>query len=171
MKQMAEHFAGQAYYGLLDLFVAFDQCALDMQSCDMTTFQMPLGTLQLTVVPMGHTNAAQIVHGDVIFMLQDKIPAYTIPYIDDVPVRGPATCYNQENGNCKVIATNPSIRCFVFEHWATMHQILHCIETFGATVSGMKVKICAPLIEMVGHEASYKEHMPDQLRTKVIAAQ
>jgi hypothetical protein len=84
MDQMIDAFAGRACYGLLDLFVAFDQRTLDVRSRDMTTFQTPLGTLRLTVIPMGYTNAAQIMHGDVTYMLQDEIPKYTIPYIDDV---------------------------------------------------------------------------------------
>ena len=40
---------------------------------------------------MGWTNSVPIFHDDVTFILQAEIPHTTIPYIDDVPIRGPAT--------------------------------------------------------------------------------
>lgn len=51
-------------------------------------FQTPLGTYQLTQIPMGYTNLVQIMQGDVMNILQDKIPAYTIPFINDILVKG-----------------------------------------------------------------------------------
>jgi hypothetical protein len=94
MDHMIAHFSCCACYGLANLFVAFDQRSLDNRSRNLTTFQTPLGTLQLTVIPMGYMNAAQILHSNVMLMMQDKIPEYTIPYIDNVPIRGPATHSN-----------------------------------------------------------------------------
>jgi hypothetical protein len=168
MDQMIDAFAGRACYGLLDLFVAFDQRTLDVRSRDMTTFQTPLGTLRLTVIPMGYTNAAQIMHGDVTYMLQDEIPKYTIPYIDDVPVRGPATRYELPDGSCELITANAGVRRFVYEHLQVMHRILHRAKLFGATFSGKKIKMCAPQIEMVGAMVSYEGRVPDQSRVKAI---
>jgi hypothetical protein len=43
---------------------------------------------------MGWTNSIPIFHDDVTFILQAEIPhIITIPYIDDVPVKGPTTMY------------------------------------------------------------------------------
>ena len=42
-EQYAEGFAGKACYGVLDLFISFDQRALAERSRDITTFQTPLG--------------------------------------------------------------------------------------------------------------------------------
>jgi hypothetical protein len=77
---------------------------------------MPLGALHLTSIPMGYTNSAQIFHGDVTFILCDKIPHVTMPYIDDVPVKGPQMHYELPNGEYETIAENSGIRCFIWEH-------------------------------------------------------
>ena len=96
-----------------------------MRSRDLTTFTCPLGTFRLTAIPMGWTNSFQIMQGDVAFALRDEIPEYTIPYADDVPIRGPATRYVDSEGNYETIAENSGIRRFVWEHLNVVHRILH----------------------------------------------
>lgn len=168
MDQMAEDFAGRGCYGMLDLFVAFDQRALDIGSRDMTTFQTPLGTYRLTSLPMGFTNSAQIMHGDVVHVLQDEIPEYAVPYIDDVPVKGPPTRYELSDGSHERLPDNPGIRRFVWEHLQVMHRILWRMGRYGGTFSGKKTFLCVPVIELVGHICSYEGRIPDQTRIKVI---
>jgi hypothetical protein len=109
MDQMAEDFACCGCYGVLDLFVAFDQRSLDSTSRNFTTFQTPLGTYRLTAIPMGYTNAAQIMQGDVSFILQDKIPTFTMPYIDNVPVKGPRTRYKLADSSYETIPANTGV--------------------------------------------------------------
>ena len=46
-----------------------------------------------------------------------------VPYIDDVPVRSPATCYPLPDGEEERIPENPGIRRFVWEHF----QGLNCV--------------------------------------------
>ncbi len=75
----------------LDLFVGYDERLLAESSRDLTTFQTPYVALRLVTLPMGWTNSVPIFHDDVTFILQPEIPEFTIPYIDDVPVRGPET--------------------------------------------------------------------------------
>jgi hypothetical protein len=41
--QFVEGMAAHACYSMLDLFVSYDHCTLDISSCDLTTFQTPLG--------------------------------------------------------------------------------------------------------------------------------
>jgi hypothetical protein len=168
MDQMAEDFACCGCYGILDLFVAFDQRSLNNSSCNYTTFQTPLGTYRLTAIPMGYTNAAQVMQGDVSFILQDEIPNFTTPYIDDVPVKGPQMRYEQPDGSFKTIPDNPGVRRFVFKHLSTMHRILHHMKTFGGTFSGPKSLLCIPEIELVGNHCSYNGRIPDQLRVQAI---
>jgi hypothetical protein len=60
-------------------------------------------------MPMGWTNSVPIFHNDVTHILQPEIPDYTIPYIDDVPVKGPASCYQDGEGNFETIAGNSSM--------------------------------------------------------------
>ena len=80
------------YMGL-DLFVAFNHHTLSVQSQDLTTFQTPLGLLQLTSLPMGATNSVQVLQGDVSFILQDKMPDVAAAFMDDINIKGPPTRY------------------------------------------------------------------------------
>lgn len=97
VEQYAESFGSRGCYGIFDLFVGFDQRSLASQSRDLTMFQTPLGTLRLTSIPMGYTNSMQIQHGDLTFLLQDEIPDIAVPFVDDVPVKGPRTQYKTTN--------------------------------------------------------------------------
>jgi hypothetical protein len=63
---------------------------------------------------MGWTNSVPIFHDDVTFILQPEIPHVTIPYIDDVPIKGPASCYIQPDGSYEVILQNHGICRFVW---------------------------------------------------------
>jgi hypothetical protein len=38
-------------------------------------------------LPQGHTNAGQVFHGDVTFILKDEIPHYMLPFMDDITVK------------------------------------------------------------------------------------
>jgi hypothetical protein len=42
-------------------------------------------------LPVGWTNSVLIFHNDVTFILQAEIPHVTIPYINDVLIKGPTT--------------------------------------------------------------------------------
>lgn len=44
-----------------------------------------------------------------------KIPDFTIPYIDDVPIKGPATRDIQSDGTAKTIPGNRGIRHFCYD--------------------------------------------------------
>jgi len=65
---------------------------------------------------MGWTNSVPIFYDDVIYILQDEISRYTLPYIDNMPIRGPATRYEKPDGTLEVLEKNPRIRQFIFEH-------------------------------------------------------
>src|SRR5277367_1090170 len=134
----------------------------------MTTFQMPLGTYQLTWILMGYTNLVQIMQGDVTHILQDEIPAYTIPFINDVPVKGPPSRYQSDSGTYKTIPSNPGIRCFVWEHLQTMNRILQCVKKVGGTFNGKKLEVCVPEIDIVRHHCTYNGRVPSTTKTTVI---
>ena len=105
-KQITEQFAGRACSGMLDLYVGYDERALTETSRDYTTFQTPYGALHLTKLPMGWTNVVPTFHDDVTHILQLEVPQYTIPYIDDVPIQGPASTYQATDGTFKTIPEN-----------------------------------------------------------------
>jgi hypothetical protein len=52
---------------------------------------------------MGWTNSVPIFHDDITFILQAKILHVTIPYIDDVPIKGLMTMYQKVDEFYKTI--------------------------------------------------------------------
>ena len=164
----AESFGGRACYGMFDLFVGFDQRALAPQSRDLTTFQTPLGTYRLTSIPMGYTNSMQIFHGDTTFLLQEEIPHVTVPFIDDIPVKGPMTRYQKEDGSYETIPDNPGIRRFVWEHLQNVNRVIQRIKHAGGTFSGLKSNFCVESAVVVGHKCTKDGRLPDDERIQKI---
>ena len=158
---VAESFAGRACCSVFDLYVAFDQRKLDPRSRDMTTFQTPLGTFRLTSIPMGYTNSFQIMHNDVTFILQEEIPEITIPFADDIGVKGPRTRYELANGSYETIPENPGIRRFVWEHLIACSRVVQRIGAVGGTISGKKIALCAPHGVIVGQKCTYEGRVPE----------
>jgi hypothetical protein len=109
LDHLAEQFGGRTCGSMLDLYVGYDEQLIAESSRDLTTFQTPFSVLHLVMLPMGWTNLVPIFHDDVTFILQAKIPHLTIPYIDDVPVKGPANYYLQEDGSFEMITENTGI--------------------------------------------------------------
>lgn len=168
-EELAESFAGRSCGGTLDLFVGYDERLLATASRDMTTFSTPYGALRLKTLPMGWTNSVPIFHDDVTTILKDEIPAFTRPYIDDVPVRGPATRYEQPDGTYETLPGHPEVRRFVWEHLVNMNRIIQRMKYAGGTFSGHKAIICAEEIVVVGHVCTYEGRKPAEERVKVIS--
>ena len=124
IEHLAESFARYVVYRMMDLFAGYDQGLLHPDSWDLTTFNSPLGPHRLTTIPMGYTNTVQIYQADMSFILQDKIPHYSYPFIDDLPVKSVTTRYENPDGSYETIPDHPGIRCFIWEHLQVVHQIL-----------------------------------------------
>ena len=148
---LAEQFAGRPCGGILDLFVGYDKRGLAETSRDLTTFQTPFGALRLVTLPMGWTNSVPIFHDDITHILQEEIPEYTIPYIDDVPIKGPRTDYRKVDGSYETLADNPGIRQFVWEHLNNVNRICQRMKYSGGTFSGTKAVVVLEEITVVGH--------------------
>jgi hypothetical protein len=149
--QIGEHFAGHACGSMLDLYVGYDERGLAPDSHDLTTFQLPFGTLRLVTLPMGWMNLVPIFHDDVTCILQPEIPHVTVPYIDDVPIRGPADRYVLEDSMEECIPDNPGIHRFVWEHFQGLNHVIQCTKYCGGMFSGPKTVLCAEEIMVVGH--------------------
>jgi hypothetical protein len=163
-EQLVEHFAARACGSLLDLFVGYDERALAKSSRDYTTFQTPFGAMRLTTLPMGWRNSVPIFHDDVTFILRPEIPHVTQPYIDDVPVRGPATRYVLPSGEEERIPENPGIRRFVWEHFQDLNRICQRMKYSGGTFSGFKSNLCASEIELLGQRCTSEGRLPNEAR-------
>src|ERR1700726_2423104 len=167
-EHLAEQFGGRACGAMLDLYVGYDERLIAESSRDYTTFQTPYGALRLVTLPMGWTNSVPIFHDDVTFILRPEIPQVTIPYIDDVPIKGPATRYIQPDGSYEVIPQNHGIRRFVWEHFENLNRVVQRMKYCGGTFSGKKLAVCVEEIIVVGHRCTYEGRLPDESKVAVI---
>jgi hypothetical protein len=110
---------------------------------------------------MGWTNSVPIFHDDVTYILQDEIPHVTVPYINDVPVKGPNTRYELPDGGYETISENAGIRRFVWEHMQNVNRVCQRMKYAGGTFSGKKSFICNPEIIVLGHRCTYEGRMPE----------
>ena len=167
-EHMAENFACRACGGMFDLYVGYDERLLSEKSRDLTTFQTPFGAMRLVTLPMGWTNSVPIFHDDVTHILQPEIPDWTIPYIDDVPVKGPVSRYQDKDGNYEKIPENDGIRRFVWEHFQNINRIVQRMKYCGGTFSGKKSTLCSDKITVVGHLCTYEGRLPDPSKVAAI---
>jgi hypothetical protein len=100
-------------------------------------FQSPFGALQLTTLPMGWTN------------------------IDNVPVKGPHSYYQNTDGTYKTIPENRGIRRFVWEHFQGLNRIVQRMKYAGGTFSGFKSALCTQEIMVLGHRSIPEGRLPD----------
>ncbi len=163
-EQLVEQFAGRSCGAMLDLYVGYDERALAESSRDLTTFQSPYGALRLTTLPMGWTNSVPVFHDDVTHILLPEVPHLTIPYIDDVPIKGPRSKYQDKDGTFETIPDNPGIRRFVWEHFQGVNRVVQRMKYSGGTFSGFKSVLCAPEIMVLGHRCTDKGRLPDPTR-------
>ena len=153
---------------MFDLYVGYDERTLAESSRDLTTFQTPFGALRLVTLPMGWTNSVPIFHDDVTFILKDEIPDVTVPYIDDVPIKGPKSSYILPDGSYERIPENSGIRRFVWEHFQNLNRVVQRMKYCGGTFSGYKTVLCAEEITVVGHRCTVRGRMPETDRVGVI---
>lgn len=165
---VARDFAGRACGATLDLYVGYDERPLDISSRDLTTFQTPYGPHRLVKLPMGWTNSVPIYHDDVTYILKEEIPHITRPYVDDVPVKGPATRYELPNGGYETIKENEGIRRFVWEHFQNVNRVVQRMKYCGGTFSGTKAFICNPETMVVGHRCTYEGRKPEEKMAETV---
>ncbi|KNF01305.1 hypothetical protein PSTG_05404 [Puccinia striiformis f. sp. tritici PST-78] len=73
-EELIESFTGRACYGLGDIMGGYDERELAPESRPLTTFETPLGRLQLTRLPQGATNSVAVYQAQMMWILQDEIP-------------------------------------------------------------------------------------------------
>jgi hypothetical protein len=166
---LAAQFAGRSCGGMFDLYVGYDERILAESSRDLTTFQTPFGALRLVTLPMGWTNSVPIFHDDVTYILQPEIPEVTIPYIDDVPIKGPKSRYEKADGTYETIKENMGIRKFIWEHFQNLNRVVQRMKYCGGTFSGPKTVLCAEEIIVVGHRCTSEGRKPEIDRTGIIS--
>jgi len=168
-EQIVEQFAGRACAAMLDLYIGYDERALAEVSRDFTTFQTPFGALRLTTLPMGWTNSVPIFHDDVTHILRAEIPHLTVPYIDDVPIKGPRSYYFNDDGTYETIPENAGIRRFIWEHFQGVNRVVQHMKYSGGTFSGYKSALCTREITVLGHRCTPEGRLPDVTKVDKIA--
>ena len=93
----------------------------------------PLGLLQIMSLPTGFTNSPAKFQNCMSFILQKEILSKANIFIDDLPIKGPATQYLDQHGKPEVLNENPGICHFVWEHAQDVHRIMHKILSAAAT--------------------------------------
>ena len=165
---LAEQFTGRACGAMLDLYIGYDKRPIAPTSCDLTTFQTPFGAQRLVSLPMGWTNSVPVFHDDITYILQSEIPDYTVPYIDDIPLKGPAMRYKRSDGSYETHPANPGIRRFVWEHFQNLNRIVQCMKYCGGNFSGHKLFLCVKEIIVIGHLCTFEGCKPERSKVLVI---
>ena len=111
-----------------------------------------------------------VFHEDVTYILRDEIPHVMIPYVDDVPVKGPVSRYKTEGGGYEKIPENSGIRRFVWEHFQNMNRVIQHMKYAGGTFSGTKAFLCCLETTVVGHRCTYEGCKPEERMVNVIMA-
>jgi hypothetical protein len=153
---------------MLDLCVDYDKRLIAESFRDYTTFQTPFGALQLVTLPMGWTNSVPIFHNNITFILQAEIPHVTIPYIDNVPIKGLMTTYPKVNNSYETIPENPGICQYIWGHFENLNRVVQRMKYYGGTFSGPKLYLCVPEIFVLGHRCTPKGRLPDESRVSAI---
>ena len=168
LDDFVEPFAGRQCYTVFDLFWGFDARKVHPASRDLTSFLTPLGLLRITSMPMGFTNSPAEFQKCMSFILQDEIPDVANIFIDDLPVKGPATQYLDEEGNPETIKENPGIRRYIWEHANDVHRIMHRVGHAGATFAPKKVQVCRPEVIIVGQKCTPQGRTPEDGKVEKI---
>jgi hypothetical protein len=106
--------------------------------------------------------------GDINYILQEEIPLFTVPFIDDVAVKGPVTHYESSDGTYETIPKNTGNRHFIWEHLANVNCNLQCLKYVGGMFSGKKLKLCIPTIVILGQWCNYEGCIPHEAKTQKI---
>ena len=123
--------------------------------------QTPFRALQLITLPLGWTNLVPIFHNNVTHILQLEIPDVTVPFIDDVPIKGPVSEYGDSDGMYETIPENTGIRHFVWEHFQNLNRVVQQMKYCRGTFSRPKTTLCAAEIMVVGHRCTYDRRLPE----------
>ena len=168
LDNFVEPFAGRQCYTVFDLYWGFDARKVDPKSRDITAFLTPLGLLRITSLPTGFTNSPAEFQACMTFILQHEIPEKADIFIDDLPIKGPATQYLGPDGKPEVLKENPGIRRFIWEHAQDVHRIVHRVGHAGGTFAPGKVQLARPEVLIVGQRCTPQGRLPDTQKVEKI---
>jgi hypothetical protein len=71
-----------------DLYSGHNQFQLAIDSRDITTMKTPIGLVRMCTLPQGATNSVAHMMTAMNKVLHEYIPRVTMPFLDDVPIKG-----------------------------------------------------------------------------------
>lgn len=146
MDDLVEAFAGHTIYCIADLKAGYDGRRLDEKSRHLTAFHAyNYGLLRLTSLPQGYTNSMQEFCRRTHRIVKLFIPEREGCFVDDITAMGLKSYYENE-----AIVGNSLVRKFVWEFANTLNEILARIRTAGAKVSGDKLVLATPRLNLLG---------------------
>ena len=160
--EFAEAFAGRAIYSMGDLYSGYDQFQLSLESRDLTTIKTPLGFVRMCTLPQGATNLVAHMMNGMNKVLHDFIPHITMPFIDDLPIKG-----------CKIEAKDEAInwrgcRHFVAQHIHDCDAILSKLEEVNLTLLGAKSMFGAQEVLIINHMCGSYGRKPSPTKVEAI---
>ncbi|GBG76226.1 hypothetical protein CBR_g21974 [Chara braunii] len=139
---LAEGATGRSIYSVYDLFSGYDEVPLDPRDRHLTAMHMPLGLIQMMVLPMGWTNGVAVFQRAMVAVLKDFIPDKVEVFLDDFPVKGPV---NKDEAEVA-----PGVRRFVEQHLTDICAVLEQLDEANLTVSGTKSRWAVSTIKILG---------------------
>lgn len=106
-------------------------------------------------------NSVPIFHNDVMNILLPEVPHLTVPYINDVPIKGPWLKYQNKDGTFEIIPDNPRICRFVWVYFQGINWVVQQMKYSGETFLGFKSVLCAPEIMVLVHQCTEEGRLPD----------
>ena len=126
-------------------------CPLWEESRDLTAFHAY--DYGLTSLPQGYTNSMSEFCRRTSHMLE-PVKDDSKPYVDDCMGKGPKMRYNEEP-----ILGNPLIRRFIYEGFQVLERVCMCMIAAGVTISGEKVILATPILEITAWRWAYISHV------------
>ncbi|GBG68596.1 hypothetical protein CBR_g3140 [Chara braunii] len=122
---LAEGAADRSIYSVYDLFSGYDEVSLDPSDRHLTAMHMPLGLIQMMVVPMGWTNRVAVFQRSMVAVLKDFIPDKVEVFLNDFPIKGSVNKDETE--------VAPGIRRFVDQHLTDICVVLEQLDDANLT--------------------------------------
>ncbi|KAL3698204.1 hypothetical protein R1sor_012280 [Riccia sorocarpa] len=160
--EFAEAFARMAIYSMSDLYSSYDQFQLAEESRDVTTMRTPLGLVRMCTLPQGATNSVAHMMAGMNKILKEFIPEKTMPFLDDVPIKG---CREDEKNET---LDQRGCRKYVVEHIEDCEKILSRLEEVHLTLSEVKSTFGVKEIVIVRHLCGTYGRKPDPAKVEVI---
>ena len=145
-----------------NLYSGYDQFQLSNESRDITTIKTPLGLVRMCTLPQGATNSVAHMMNAMNKVLRNFIPHITMPFIDDLPIKGCDANAKDEEKDRR------GCRKFVAQHILDCDAILSRLEEVHLTLSGAKSIFGAQEVLIVGHMCGPYGRKPNPIKVEAI---